>query len=131
MPNFGDMVQKALYLGIGIASYAGERAGETLSELRVQAQKLADEMVARGEMNAEEARRFVDDLVEQAQKKAVQEQKTSSSTASNQPRRIEIISDEEENEESGTSAQESPENVDVLRQQVESLQEELRRLKRQ
>ncbi len=52
----GDIVQKALYLGIGLASYAGEN----FHELQEQAQKLADDMVERGKMNAEEARRYVD-----------------------------------------------------------------------
>jgi len=54
MPGFGDIVQKAFYLGVGLA-YAGEKQVENWRELRSQAQKLADEMVARGEMNAEEA----------------------------------------------------------------------------
>jgi hypothetical protein len=37
MPGFGDLVQKAFYLGVGIASYAGEKAGTTFTELRSQA----------------------------------------------------------------------------------------------
>lgn len=61
MAGFGDLVQKAFYLGVGIASYAGEKAGMTLTELRSQAQKIADEMVARGEMTTEEAKRLVDE----------------------------------------------------------------------
>ena len=27
MPDFGDVVKKAFYLGVGLASYAGEKAG--------------------------------------------------------------------------------------------------------
>ena len=63
MSGFSDLFQKAVYLGVGLASYAGEKAGTKLTELRAQAQKLADELVARGEMTTEEARRMVDDLV--------------------------------------------------------------------
>lgn len=68
MPGFGDLVQKAVYLGVGLASYAGEKASKTLAELRTDAQKLADELVKRGEMTTEEARRFVEDTIQQVQK---------------------------------------------------------------
>jgi hypothetical protein len=71
MPGFGNIVQKAFYLGVGLASYASEKAGGTLGELRVQAQKLADELVERGEMTTEEARKLVDDLMQQAQQQPV------------------------------------------------------------
>lgn len=122
MPDkFGNIVQRAFYLGVGIASYAGEKAKTQLQELRTQAQKLADEMVARGEMTTEEARKFVDDLVQQAQTQTVEQ---SSDTTSRQPRQIEILEADEE------PSQENPENVDNLRQQVESLQEQLRNLKK-
>ena len=121
MAIFKDIVQKAFYLGVGLAEYAVEKAGPRLQEIRSQAQKLADEMVARGEMTTEEARKFVDDLVAQAQQETVdQTKKTPDQTR--EPRRIEIIADEEE-------PIQEPE-VDDLRQQVQSLQEELRRLNR-
>ena len=126
MAIFKDIVQKAFYLGVGLAEYAAERAGTRLQEIRSQAQKLADEMVARGEMTTEEARKFVDDLVTQAQQQTVEQtQPTSDQTPdqTKEPRRIEIIADDEE------PVQES-EEVDDLRQQVQSLQEELRRLNR-
>lgn len=119
MAGLGDIVQKALYLGVGLATYATEKAGITLQELKTQAQKLADELVARGEMTAEEARKYVDDLVQQAQ------QPTSEQPAQHQnaePRRIEILDEEEKDAE--------PQNIDQLRQQVELLQEELRKLNR-
>ena len=67
MPKFGDMVQKAFYLGVGLASYASEQVGGRVSELQERAQKLADELVERGEMSAEEAQRFMKDVVEQGQ----------------------------------------------------------------
>lgn len=121
--GLGDIVQKAMYLGIGVASYAGEKAGEKLTELRSQVQKLADEMVARGEMNADEARRFVDDMVQRAQ----QQSATVSPSEKNQPtepRKIEILDDDEPAPTQTTTA------IDDMRQQVADLQEELRRLKK-
>ena len=128
MAGFGDLVQKAVYLGIGLASYAGEKAGDKLGELRTQVQKLADEMVARGEMTAEEGRRMVDDLMQQAQQPPT---KSSPESTTTEPRRIEILSDDEE--PAGTtpsnSGSASP-KVDELRQQVIDLQAELHRLKR-
>ncbi len=119
MAGFGDMVQKAFYLGVGFASYAGEKAGEKLSELRVQAQKIADEMVARGEMTTDEAKRYVDDWVQRAQQTPAQSADAQSSA---EPRPIEIIEDDPE-------PVVADEEVDNLHQQVLELQEELRQLK--
>ncbi|MDX2211692.1 MAG: hypothetical protein SFY66_00260 [Oculatellaceae cyanobacterium bins.114] len=126
MPGFGDLVQKAFYLGVGIASYAGEKASSTLTELRSQAQKLADEMVARGEITADEAKRMVDEMVSRAQQPPTSS--SPSSSEKSEPRRIEILSDDEPPVE--TKSETKPEAVDDLRQQVLNLQEELRRLKR-
>ncbi|HEY9837424.1 MAG TPA: phasin family protein [Vampirovibrionales bacterium] len=120
MPGFGDMVQKAFYLGVGIASYAGEKATGKLAEVRDQAQKLADEMVARGEMSTEEARRFVEDMMKQGQQQIQQPQ--SEPTTPREPRRIEILEDDEE------PTPQTPPEVNNLRDQVQSLQDELRRL---
>src|SRR5579883_2930834 len=119
--GLGDLVQKAVYLGIGVASYAGEKAKEKLGELRSQVQKLADEMVERGEMTSEEARRFVDDMVNKAQQSAGDAPQP---TPPAEPRRIEIINDDEE------PVKTTPTDVDQMRQQVMDLQEELRRLRR-
>ena len=121
MAGFDDIVKKAFYMGVGFASYAQEKAGDTLKDLKTQAQKLAEEMIARGELSTEEARKFVDDLVEQAQQNAVPDAERSEPR---QPRRIEIV------DETETSTQPEPDRVEDLRQQVQSLQEELRRLKR-
>jgi polyhydroxyalkanoate synthesis regulator phasin len=121
MAGLGDIVQKALYLGVGLASYATEKAGVTLQELKTQAQKLADELVERGEMTAEEARKYVDELVQQAQQSPVAGESGTAHTQS-EPRRIEIVDEEE----TGPSDREK---VDHLRQQIESLQAELRNLK--
>lgn len=125
MPGFGDILQKAVYLGVGLASYAGEKAGSKLTELRTEAQKLADELVKRGEMSTEEARRFVEDMVQQAQQQqppveAVKDQKPA------EPRRIEIVS---EDEDTAKKDAKDAGGVDKLREQVQNLQDELRRLK--
>ncbi|MCU0566311.1 MAG: phasin family protein [Oculatellaceae cyanobacterium Prado106] len=127
MAGFGDLVQKAFYLGVGIASYASEKAGSTFSELRSQAQKLADEMVARGEMTADEAKKMVDDMVTRAQQQAPKSSNTAdtqSADPSPGPRRIDILSDDE------SSPEENPQAVESLRDQVSKLQDELRRLKK-
>ena len=118
MANFEDIAKKAFYMGVGFASYAQEKANDTVKELRIQAQKLADEMAERGEMSTEEARKFVEDLVEQAQQKNV----SGGDQGDREPRRIEIVDEDE-------AATNSESNDDDLRQQVKSLQEELRRLK--
>ncbi|MGB3638648.1 MAG: phasin family protein [Rivularia sp. (in: cyanobacteria)] len=123
MPGFGDIAKKAFYLGVGLASYASEKAGGTLAELRSQAQKLADEMVAKGEMNAEEARKFVEDMMKQAQTGNVGSGETTTRT---EPRRIEILDDGDE----PTEKEAQPQDVDKLRDQVKRMQEELRRLQR-
>jgi polyhydroxyalkanoate synthesis regulator phasin len=117
MPGFGDLVQKAFYLGVGAASYAAEKAGITLSELRVQAQKLADEMVARGEITTEEAKRMVDEMMSRAQQVPASDTRATDVRRA-EPRRIEILTDDEPEPE-----------ADDLQQQVAKLQEELRRLK--
>ena len=124
MAGFGDIVQKALYLGVGLASYAGEKAGVKLGELRSVAQKLADEMVGRGEMTTDEARRFVEEMMKQAQQTQASESATGKTPA--EPRRIEILSEDEDPAGSESQAQ----DVEKLRQQVLGLQEELRRIKR-
>ena len=130
MPGFGDIIQKAVYLGVGLAAYAGEKAGTKLSELRSQVQKLADEMVERGEMTTDEARRFVEDMMKQAQNPSSTSNNPPEKTP-NQPRQIEILEDSEaESSDSRSSGTDANRNVDNLRQQVLDLQEELRRLQR-
>jgi polyhydroxyalkanoate synthesis regulator phasin len=122
MTGLGDIVQKAFYLGVGLAAYGAEKAGTALQELRVQAQKLADEMVERGEMTAEEARKYVDDMIQQAQQETIPDVKSDAQTK--EPRTIEIIVEDEDAQQS------QPEDIDDLRDQVQSLQDELRNLKR-
>ncbi|MEQ8537608.1 MAG: hypothetical protein RIB93_09115 [Coleofasciculus sp. D1-CHI-01] len=125
MADLGNLFQKAFYLGVGLASYASEKAGGRIGELRTQAQQLADELVARGEMTTEEARKMVDDMVQQAQQQQQSAQPPQPDKTGTEPRRIEIISDDEEQ----TASEEQ--NIDAMRQQVQAMQEELRRLKRE
>ncbi|WP_041238459.1 hypothetical protein [Gloeothece citriformis] len=122
MPDLGSLVQKAVYLGIGIADYAAEKARVNLKELKEQARKLADEMVARGEMNLEEARKYVDDIIQQAQQQQANEQQDNQAR---EPRRIEIVSDEDD------STAPTVDSAEELRKQVQALQDELRRLKKE
>ena len=94
MAGLSDIVQKAFYLGVGIAASAGEQAGGKISVLRVQAHKLADEMVAKGEITTEEARKLVDEMLKSAQQqnlKQAEENKVDREKKNQEPRRIEII----------------------------------------
>jgi polyhydroxyalkanoate synthesis regulator phasin len=128
MAGLGDIVQKAFYLGVGLATTAGEQAGEKLSAIGIQAQKLADEMVSKGELTTEEARKLVDDMIKSAQQQNLSQSQGSSTdrpTKNTEPRRIEILADEE----APSSPSQSPENISQMRQQVEALQEELKRMK--
>ncbi|CAN1212930.1 hypothetical protein TUMEXPCC7403_22190 [Tumidithrix helvetica PCC 7403] len=128
MNPFGGIVQKAFYLGMGLASLASEKAGSTLAEIRTQATKLAEDLVERGEMTTEEARKFVDDLVRQAQQpigEGKSDAKDDGKSGSQQaPRTIEIFNDDE------TFAGANPTDVDQLKQKVQALQEELKRMQK-
>ena len=127
MAGLNDIVQKAFYLGVGIASYAGEKAGENLGKLRAQAQKLADEMVARGEITTEEAKKMVDDMVNRAQNPSDVTLDVSAQASSSEPRTIEITDDQETPEPSATNKSSS--STDALKQQVADLEEQLRKLR--
>ncbi|NJR41219.1 MAG: hypothetical protein HC781_23235 [Leptolyngbyaceae cyanobacterium CSU_1_4] len=126
MAGFGDLVQKAFYLGVGIASYATEKAGSTLGELRSQAQKLADEMVARGEITAEEAKKMVDEMVSRAQQQPPVQSSSATDSQPSQPRRIEILSEDDP----VTPVASGDRAANELRDQIAKLQEELQRLKK-
>ncbi|MDH6099738.1 hypothetical protein NWP21_12995 [Anabaenopsis sp. FSS-46] len=126
MPGFGDIVQKAFYLGVGLAAYATEKAGGKLGELRSQIQNLADDMVAKGEMNTEEARRFVEDMMKQAQQ-SPKSSETPEQKPASEPRRIEIL---EEDEGETVKDSQDANNVDKLREQVLQLQEQLKKLQK-
>jgi len=126
MAGLGNIVQKAFYLGVGLAAAASEEAGDKFAKLRVESQKLADALVAKGEMNVEEARKLVEELMQQAQQDAVKPAETPKTSTPNEPRRIEILSDDEAITNTATDTN----NVDALRKQVQAMQDELRRLKR-
>jgi polyhydroxyalkanoate synthesis regulator phasin len=135
MAGLGNFVQKAFYLGVGIATAAGEQAGDRLIDLRQQAQKLADEMVARGELKSEEARRMVDDMMQQAKSPQNIDGQKSETAAETAPRRIEIIDEADAADNtSPTPAADTPtppgDDVDAMRRHVEFLQAELERLQR-
>jgi polyhydroxyalkanoate synthesis regulator phasin len=120
MAGFGNLVQKAFYLGVGIASYAGEKAGSAWGDLRNQAQKLVDELVERGELTAEEAQRMMNDMVARAEAAGAVEDTSTASTPSG-PRQIQIV------DESESTAEER--QAEALRQEVKKLREDLKRLK--
>jgi polyhydroxyalkanoate synthesis regulator phasin len=113
MAGFGDLVKKAFYLGVGVASYAGEKASHTLSDLREQTQTIVNELVARGEITAEEAQRLVNDMVNRAQEGAAP-----GTDILVEPRPIEILDDD---------APADP--AAALREQVAALRQELETLK--
>ncbi|MBD2103502.1 phasin family protein [Leptolyngbya sp. FACHB-261] len=117
--GFGDILQKALYLGVGLASVASETATTKLADLRVQAKKVTDDLVARGEITTEQAQKLIDELIQQAQDAPTRNSDPNPQTG---PRRIEILEDEPE-----------PKGSDVgdLRDQVLNLQAELQRLRRE
>ena len=151
MAGLGKLVQKAFYLGMGVASVAADRAGAELVELRQQAQKLADELVERGEMTTQDAREFVDNFVKQQMKQAesaianaTAETKPNAASSSqgdnSQPRKIHI----DEASTQIVTATTSPDNPDssseaadnqaassqaALRQEIDALKAELDRLR--
>lgn len=124
MAGFGNLVQKAFYLGVGIASYAGEKAGSAWGDLRAQAQKLVDELVERGELTAEEAQKMMNDMVERAESAAVVEDGSAEnkSAATDGPRQIQILDDSE-------APTPEERQAEALRREVENLREELKKLK--
>ena len=121
MNPFSNIVQKAFYLGMGLASVAGEKAGSTLNELRTQATKLAEELVEKGEMSTDEAKKFVDDLIRQSQKSPDQIKTGENFSA---PRSINI-DDDSDSDQVESNANGS--DLDALRAKVQQLQSELRK----
>ncbi len=119
MAGFGDLVQKAFYLGVGAASYAGEKAGGTLKDLQKQTRAVVNELVERGELTADEAQQLFNKMMQQAQESATT---VSSEPPSEEPRRIEIVDDTEDTE--------AAREAEALRQQVEATRQQLEDLKR-
>ncbi len=125
MAGLSDIVQKAFYLGVGAVATAGEKAGEKITDLRAQAQKIADELVAKGEITTDEAKKLVDDMIKHAQPLQNSNSQSTPKDEKTSPRRIEIITDNEQ-----TTEDNSPSDVEKMRQQVADLQAELQRLKK-
>ena len=107
MADSDQFFQKAFYLGVGMASYAMEKANDKFQELKQQAeklaqtpdftlqiQKMAEEMVNKGKMSTEEARNFVEEMMKQVQPKS--DNDPANSPSSSQPRPIDIILDDDE-----------------------------------
>jgi polyhydroxyalkanoate synthesis regulator phasin len=81
-------------------------------------------MVAKGEITTEEARKLVNEMIESAQQQNLnqaQNPTTDRPQKTNEPRRIDIVAENEPSD--------APENINQMRQQVEALQEELKRMK--
>lgn len=114
MNDLPDFVKKAFYLGVGVASYAGEQAGNKVAEIQERAQQLADEMIRRGEMSTEEANQWLTQLNGAPTQVSVEEV-----PYPDQPQTIELDTGDEEEK---TSLSED------LQSQVTELEEELRRL---
>lgn len=126
MADFSKLVQKAFYLGVGLAAYATEKAGDGFIDLRLQAQKLVDELVERGELTSEDAQKMVNDMVQRAQQAAAQgssQAPSSQSSDASAPRRIEIVEVEDTDPEEQAAQ--------ALRAEIATLQQELERLKRE
>ncbi|MGB7087969.1 MAG: hypothetical protein WBD47_20600 [Phormidesmis sp.] len=123
MAGFGNLVQKAFYLGVGIAAYAGEKAGGALGDLRGQAQKLVDELVERGELTAEEAQKMMNEMVARAEATAAAGPSASPAQPQEGPRQIQILDDE------GDSLTAEERQAIALRKEVETLRKELKKLK--
>ena len=119
MTGFSNLVKKAFYLGVGVASYAGEKMGGSFAELKSQAQKIVDELVERGELTTEEAQKMMNDMVERAEAAGARAQ---GSSAADGPKEIKIL-----DERDAMTAEER--QAQALRQEVASLREELKKLK--
>ncbi len=102
-----NILQKAFYFGVGLISLVGEKTTGTLDQLRQQTVKLAEELVKRGELTTDEARRFVDEVMEQAKPKPQSEKPPV-------PRPIEILESDSEDAE-----------IQRLKDTVKQLQNEL------
>lgn len=130
--NLAEFAQKAFYFGMGLANMAADKAAAVanqaptqLAELRKQAQQLVNELVERGAMNADEARTFMDTVVNK--RASAKEEGTSTSG----PRPIRIDDIDEESEASGSESSTALDLTEAarLRQQISELQSELDRLK--
>lgn len=84
MENLTDTLKKAFYLGVGLASYAGEQVGG----IQGKAQELADDLIRRGEDTTTEASKFLNIWMAQTPSSAA-------SPEGEKPQKIEILSIED------------------------------------
>lgn len=125
MPDFKNLVQRAVYFGIGLADFAQEQAATKIQELQAEAQKRGEELVKRGEMNANDLPEFIDRFVKtkrQGETQVVEE----NTPERGEPRSIEIVEESAAQEPPQSETSDDPEQ---LRREVEALKEELNRLK--
>ena len=102
-----------------------------MAKLRTQAQKLADEMVARGEITTEEAKKMVDDMVNRAQNPGDVTLDVSAQSPVSEPRTIEITDEPDSSDSSSSASSANASPTDALKQQVADLEEQLRKLRQQ
>lgn len=131
--NLANLAQKALYFGMGIASYAADKASAVarsapghFTQLRQRAQQITDELVKRGEMSAEEAKGVMDELMQKAPQQ-VKEREESEIPPASGPRRIQIDDMGEIDEQQESSAIQLTDSA-RLRQEIEALEAELESL---
>lgn len=104
-----NILHKVFYFGLGVAGYAANKANDTLKELKQQAEKiaenpdfgsqlqqLADDMVKKGKIQADEAKAFVDEMIRQGQNKNFSHNSPNDNNEKKEPRVIEIIDDEDD-----------------------------------
>lgn len=115
MDDFQGLFKKAFYLGVGAISYAGEQATDQFSDLQKRAQKLADEMIRRGEMTTEESRQWLENLTGQSQAPSANAPQDS---YSGQPQVIDVQIEDE------------PESASDLQKKVQDLEDEFRRIQK-
>lgn len=121
-----DLMQKAFYFGVGLAAYAGEKAGVKLGEWSAQTQQAIQDLVARGEITTDEARRMVEDLI-QTQQGGTASDPPASTTSNPAPRPIEIV---QETEMPGAAAAPTTDpEILRLRQEAQTLQRQLQNLR--
>ncbi|GAB4217402.1 MAG: hypothetical protein OHK0012_21790 [Synechococcales cyanobacterium] len=125
--NLTDLAQKTLDLSIGLVSLVADKAAEQLGRLQQQSQglrsQLVEELVRRGQMNREQAVAYVTTLLNQTGKSA----EAAPASSSSQPRSIRIDDDEGDTTANAIELTEAAE----LRQQIQRMQAELERLKKQ
>lgn len=131
--NLANLAQKALYFGMGLASLAADKASAAARsapvqfvQLRQRAQQITDELVKRGEMSAEDARIYMDELMKRAPKQ-VKDAAAEQSPSSSGPRKIQIDDMGEVDEKEESTAIQLTDSA-RLRQEIDDLQVELERI---